>query len=83
VTAIDGDSVTIETTAGQTIEVAIDAGTEYHQQQAAGPADVTQGSTVIVQVDGFVGRVPGGPGSSTPPSSGDPGTTATDITVVP
>jgi hypothetical protein len=83
VTAIDGDSMTIETTAGQMIEVAIDAGTEYHKQQAAGPADVTQGSTVIVQVDGFVGRVPGGPGSSTPPSSGDPGTTATDITVVP
>ena len=84
VTAVDADSVTIETAAGQTIELSIDAGTEYHQQEAADASDVTTGSTVIVQTDGFAGRGQGGPGSSAPPSSGTgPGATAIGITVVP
>jgi hypothetical protein len=84
VIAVDADSVTIETTTGQTIELSINAATEYHQQEAAAAADVTTGSTVIVQTDGFAGRVPGDPGSSAPPSS-ETGTdvTATEITVVP
>jgi hypothetical protein len=78
VTAVDADSMTIETAAGQTIELSIDAGTEYHQQEAAGASDVTTGSTVIVRTDGFAGRGPGGPGSSALPNA-----TATEITVVP
>jgi hypothetical protein len=84
VTAVDADSVMIETAAGQTIELSIDASTEYHQQEAAEASDVTTGSTVIVQTDGFAGRGQGGPGSSAPPSSGTgPGATAIEITVVP
>jgi len=84
VIAVDADSVTIETATGQTIELSIDAGTEYHQQEAADASDVTTGSTVIVQTDGFAGRGPGGPGSSAPPSSGTGlDATATEITVVP
>jgi hypothetical protein len=76
--------VTIETAAGQTIELSIDAGTEYHQQEAADASDVTTGSTVIVQMDGFAGRGPGGPGSSAPPSSATGlDATAIEITVVP
>ena len=84
VTAVDADSVTIETAAGQTIELSIDAGTEYHQQEAADASDVTAGSTVIVRTDGFAGRGQGGPGSSAPPSSATrPGATAIEITIVP
>jgi hypothetical protein len=84
VTAVDADSVTIETAAGQTIELSIDAGTEYHQQEAADASDVTTGSTVIVQTDGFAGRGQGGPGSSAPPSSATGlDATAIEITVVP
>jgi hypothetical protein len=84
VTAVDADSVMIETAAGQTIELSIDAGTEYHQQEAADASDVTAGSTVIVRTDGFAGRGQGGPGSSAPPSSATgPGATAIEITVVP
>jgi hypothetical protein len=76
--------VTIETATGQTIELSIDAGTEYHQQEAADASAVTTGSTVIVQTDGFAGRGPGGPGSSAPPSSATGlDATAVEITVVP
>lgn len=84
VTAVDADSVTIETAAGQTIELSIDAGTEYNQQEAADASDVMTGSTVIVQMDGFAGRAQGGPGSSAPPSNTTgPDATAIEITVVP
>ena len=84
VTAVDADSVMIETATGQTIELSIDADTEYHQREAADASDVTTGSTVIVQTDGFAGRGQGGPDSSAPPSSATrPGATAIEITVVP
>ena len=84
VTAVDADSVMIETAGGQMIELSIDAGTKYHQQEAADASDVTAGSTVIVRTDGFAGRGQGGPGSSAPPSSANrPGAKAIEITVVP
>ena len=84
VTAVDADSMTIETTTGQRIELFITSGTEYHKQGAADASDVTTGGTVIVQTDGFAGRGQGGPGSSAAPSTGTgTGATATDITVVP
>jgi hypothetical protein len=84
VIAIDADSVTIETATGQTIELSIDAGTEYHQQEAADASDVTTGSTVIIQMDSFAGRGPGGPGSSAPTSSAaGADVTAIEITLVP
>jgi hypothetical protein len=84
VTAVDADSVMIETAAGQTIELSIDAATEYHQQEAADASDVTAGSTVIIRTDGLAGRGQGGPGSSAPPSSATRlGATAIEITIVP
>jgi hypothetical protein len=87
VTAVDADSVTITTSAGTTIELSIDDGTEYHQQAAAASSDVATGSTVVVQVSGFAGRggQPGGANASAAPSAGTGGPTgtATDITVVP
>jgi len=84
VIAVDADSMTIETANGQTIELAIDASTAYHQQESAEASDVTTGSTVIVQTDGFAGRGPGGPGSSAVPTSATGlDATAVDITVVP
>ncbi len=87
VTAVDADSVTIETSTGTTIELSIDGSTEYHQQAAADASDVTTGSTVVVQVSGFAGRggPQGGANASAAPSqaAGTTTGTATDITVVP
>ncbi len=86
VTAVDADSVTIETADGTTIELSIDGDTEYHQQAAADASDITTGSTVVVQVSGLAGRgQQGGPNGSPAPSAsaGSSTGTATDITVVP
>ncbi len=70
VTAVSGDSMTIELADGRTVEVAIDENTGYHRQAGASASDVTSGTTVSLTVDGF-----------RPGASG--GTTATDITIVP
>lgn len=87
VTAVDADSVTIQTSTGATIELSINDGTEYHQQAAADASDVTTGSKVVVQVSGFAGRggQGGGANASAAPSRSPGSTTgtATDITVVP
>jgi hypothetical protein len=83
VTAIDADSMTIETANGASIEVSLDGDTEYHQQAEAAAADVEPGSSVIVQVDGLGRPVGAGPGASAAPAGNDDSGTATDITVVP
>jgi hypothetical protein len=87
VTAVDADSVTIETSTGTTIELSIDGSTEYHQQASADASDVTTGSTVGVRVSGFAGRggPQGGANASAAPSqaAGTTTGTATDISVVP
>jgi hypothetical protein len=87
VTALSADSVTLQLPSGQSITVAIGAQTTYHQRQAATAADVTTGSTVIVQLPGGRGGFgQGGTGGQAtgPNASGAPGQgTASTITVVP
>ena len=83
VTAIDADSMSIETASGASIEVSLDRDTEYHQRAEAEAADVEPGSSVIVQVDGLGGPVGAGPGASAAPAGNDDPATATDVTVVP
>ena len=83
VTAIDGDSMTLTTASGQTIEIALDQETEYHTQADATAGDVTTGTQVEVQVD-MAGRDPGQGGQGAQ-GSGDTGSlgTAGDVTIVP
>jgi hypothetical protein len=85
VTAVDADSITIETPSGATIELSTNDSTAYHRQATAASSDVATGSTVIVKVDGFVGRggQGGGAAASPAPSGAPSGATATDVTLVP
>ena len=77
VVSIDADSMTVETAAGTTIEVALDGSTAYHQQADATAAAVETGSDVIVRL---TGGAPGGQGAV---ASGAPTGTASDVTIVP
>ena len=88
VTAISADSITLKLASGQTLTIPIDAQTAFHQRASATAADVTSGSTVIVQVQGgrgaFNGNGNGGAGGPNP--SGQPTRTlpaATSITLAP
>ena len=63
VTAVTADSITLQLTSGQSITIPTDAQTTWHQRESATAADVTNGSTVIVQLQGgFGGAGQGGPG---------------------
>jgi hypothetical protein len=76
VTAVTPDSVTIQTEAGMTVTVGLDAGTTYHQQSPATSSDVTTGKKIQIQLDGGV--------RPTRDASGNINLgTAGDITVVP
>jgi hypothetical protein len=77
VVSIDSDSMTVETAAGTTIEVALDGSTTYHQQSDAAASAVTTGSDVIVRLTG--GARTGGGAAASGASTG----TASDVTVVP
>jgi hypothetical protein len=76
VTSITADSITITTTTGQTITLAISGSTTYHQQASAAASDVKTGGTVIVRLGA---RQP----DASPNSAGQGGLNANDITVVP
>lgn len=80
VESVSGDTVTIKTANGQTIEVSTGADTTYNTQAPGTASDVTEGKTVEVQLSGVTG---GGfrPGASAAPS-GAVGT-AGSITVIP
>jgi hypothetical protein len=91
VTAVTSTGITL--TVGQTtLDVPTDASTTYHNQAAGAPADVTVGSTVLVELGagagGGAGGVRGGGfGAGASPAPGaSPGTftlgPATDVTVV-
>jgi hypothetical protein len=86
VEAIDGSSITIKTPSGTTVTLGLNGDTSYHKQAAATAADVTTGSTVIVQLEGR-GFGNGRPSASgAPEASGAPATgfgTAGSVTVVP
>jgi hypothetical protein len=80
VQSVSGDTVTIKTANGQTIEVSTGADTTYNTQAPGSASDVTDGKTVQVQLSGVNG---GGfrPGASAAPSG--PIGTAGSITVIP
>lgn len=82
VESVTGDTLTITTEAGQTVEVSLGSDTEYHEQTAGSASDVTTGSKVSVQLDlagrGFGNGNQGGNGTTTGPTG-----TASDVTVIP
>jgi hypothetical protein len=83
VTSVTGDTLTITTADGRTMEVSLGADTEYHQQAAGSASDVTTGSKVSVQLD-LAGRGQGANGGQggTGGANGPTGT-ASDVTVIP
>ena len=81
VVSVDGDTMTIKTTGGQTIQVATDSSTTYNTQAPASATDVAAGKTVQVQLDITGGGGFGRPNASGAPSG--PAGTASNVTVVP
>ena len=80
VESVDGDTLTIKTASGQTIEVTTDPSTTYHTQTPAAASDVQAGATVQVQLDPS-GAIVGRPGASAAPAG--PVGTAGSVTVIP
>ena len=70
VESVSGDTLTIRTADGQTVEVTLPEDTAYHSQASASSGDVTSGSTVLVRVDVQAGQ-------------GTNQLTASDVTIVP
>ncbi len=71
VTAVNGDTLTVQLQNGQTVKVQTSASTTYHTQVTGSVSDVASGKSVIVQVDGgglrgLFGQ--GGTGSATVPA---------------
>jgi len=79
VQSVTSDTLTIETTAGQTVELSLDSDTTYHRKTDGAAADVATGSTVEVQLD-FAGGL--GRPTASADTSGSVGT-ASSVTVVP
>ena len=52
VQSVTGDSMTITTASGQSVDITLSGDTAYHEQTAATASDVTVGSSVAVQVSG-------------------------------
>ena len=81
VVSVTGNTLTIKTASGQTIEVTTGASTTYNTQAPATASDVQAGKTVQVQV-AFAGGAGGGrPNASSAPTG--PVGTAGSITVIP
>jgi hypothetical protein len=80
VVSVTGDTLTIKTAAGQTIEVTTGTSTTYDTQTPATAADVQAGKTVQVQLT-FAGGGAGRPNASSAPTG--PVGTADSVTVVP
>ena len=83
VTAIADGSMTIQTSAGQSVTVAVPSTVTYHAQTGASSSDVTVGSNVqltVTRPNGFRG---GAEASGAPaPSAGAFQLSATDVTVL-
>jgi hypothetical protein len=84
VTATTPTSITISLPNGQTVTLATDSSTTYHQETAGSVSDVTNGRQVIVQVDGrAVGGPSASPGGNPSPATGTAGDLkASSVTVV-
>jgi len=70
VESVSGDTLTIRTADGQTVDVKLPADTTFHTQGAASSSDVASGSNVLVRVDFQAGQ-------------GSNQLNASDVTVVP
>jgi hypothetical protein len=70
VESVSGDTLTIRTADGQSVEITVPEDTTYHSQASASGDDVTSGSTVLVRVDLQAGQ-------------GTNQVTASDVTIVP
>lgn len=70
VESVSGDTLTIRTADGQTVEVTLPEDASYHSQVSASSSDVTSGSTVLVRVGVQTGQ-------------GTNQLTASDVTIVP
>jgi hypothetical protein len=81
VESVDGDSLTIKTASGQTIEVTTGASTTYNTQAPASASDVQAGTTVQVQLE-FSGAVGAGRPGASATTTGSVGT-AGSVTVIP
>ena len=79
VESIDGDSITIKTADGRSIELSIDGDTSYHTASDASASAVTSGSKVVVRVQAGGGQ----PGGGQPGSGGGFDLGADDVTVLP
>lgn len=80
VVSVAGDTLTIKTASGQTIEVTTGASTTYNTQAPGTASEVQAGKTVQVQLD-FAGGGAGRPNASSAPTG--PVGTAGSVTVVP
>ena len=81
VTELTADHVTLQLANRQTVTVAVDDSTTYHQQTGGSAADVQSGATVIVQVQrGAAPAASPSPGNAGR-QGGFGGGTASDITV--
>jgi len=78
VSAISGDTLTVTTADGRTIEVGV-AGSTWHAQASASASDVTAGSEVLVQLTTAGGLGPD-PGASPAPGTGT--VSAADVTIL-
>jgi hypothetical protein len=87
VTAVTADSITVQLASGQSVTIPTDVQTTWHQREPATAADVTTGSTVIVQLQGGRGALNGNGGQGVGPgASGAPGRAlgpASTVTLVP
>ena len=70
VESVSGDTLTIRTADGQTVEITLSEDATYHSQASASSGDVTSGSNVLVRVDLQAGQ-------------GTNQVTASDVTIVP
>ena len=82
VESVTGDTLTITTDTGRTVEVSLGADTQYHEQAAGTASDVTTGSKVSVQLD-LAGRGQANGGQGGNGTANGPTGTASDVTVIP
>lgn len=82
VQSVTGDTLTITTTNGQTLEFTLGSDTTYNTKTPATAADVKAGSKVDVQLQLGAGANGFRPNASAAPSAGPVGT-ASSVTVVP
>ncbi len=82
VQSVTGDTLTIATANGRTVEVSLGSDTQYHQQAAGSASDVTTGSKVSVRLD-LAGRGQGNGNQGGNGTAAGPTGTASDVTVVP